>query len=331
MAVIEARAWGRRAIRLAVSGALIAWVLRGVDLSRVGEVVAGANVPLIVVAFLSYFVGYVASVARWRVLLAAQGVTPRFSYLYWSFMVGMFFNQLLPSTIGGDLARYKYTAAGGRGAALSAVLLDRAFGSISLVAFAALGFALSGSSEILPARLPQTIAVLLCIGLVALAFAFCWPEQTLRPARRAIAAWPQRLRERLEGLFDAAAAFGGRYDVIFAALSWSLVLQTIVIGHYYAVGVALGLNVPLHAYAFIVPLAIVVMALPISVNGIGVREGILGYLLGLHGVDPNTSLVFAWVLYAMLLAHGLLGGIVFAVLRAARHGEIGPPAGAAEP
>ena len=60
------------------------------------------------------------------------------------------------------------------------------------------------------------------------------------------------------------------------------------------------------------------MALPISVNGIGVREGILGYLLGLYSVDASTSLVFAWVVYAMLLGQGLLGGVVFAVLKAWR-------------
>ena len=45
-------------------------------------------------------------------LLAVQGIRPRFSYLYWSFMIGVFFNQLLPTTIGGDVARYQYTAAG---------------------------------------------------------------------------------------------------------------------------------------------------------------------------------------------------------------------------
>ena len=97
-------------------------------------------------------------------------------------------------------------------------------------------------------------------------------------------------------------------DVAFAALAWSLVLQCVVVGHYYIAGLALGIDVSLGAYALIVPLATVVMALPISINGIGVREGILGLLLGLYGVDPSTSLGFAWILYAMLLGQGLLGG-----------------------
>jgi hypothetical protein len=79
--------------------------------------------------------------------------------------------------------------------------------------------------------------------------------------------------------------------------------------------------VPLVAFAFIAPVATVVMALPISINGIGVREGVLGYLLGLYGVDVSTSLVFAWVLYALVLGQGLLGGVVFAMLKAERRVE----------
>ena len=120
-------------------------------------------------AFASYFVGYAVSVARWRVLLAVQGIRPRFSYLYWSFMIGVFFNQLLPTTIGGDVARYQYTAAGGRGAALSAVLLDRVFGTVSLMVFAMAGLALACSgNETLPQGLLRPVAALLVVGLLIL-------------------------------------------------------------------------------------------------------------------------------------------------------------------
>ncbi len=133
MSVFESHRWLGYVLRLGVSASLIAWMLGRAELSRVGDVLRAADAMLIAVAFASYFVGYMVSVARWRVLLAVQGIRPRFSYLYWSFMIGVFFNQLLPTTIGGDVARYQYTAAGGRGAALSAVLLDRVFGTVSLM------------------------------------------------------------------------------------------------------------------------------------------------------------------------------------------------------
>jgi glycosyltransferase 2 family protein len=311
----QSRRWLGPLLRLVVSVSLIVWILRGADLARVGDVLRSADAGLLLVAFMSYFVGYVVSVARWRVLLAVQGVKPPFAYLYGSFMIGMFFNQLLPTTIGGDVVRYQYTSAGGRGAAASAVLLDRTFGTVALMIFAVAGFALAQDDALLPQTLLQAVAALLFGGLLVLAFAFVAPASPDGWVRRATLALPGKARAPAENLLAQFAAFRRRHDVVLAALGWSLVLQCIVVAHYLLVGVALGLDVPLSAYVFIVPLATVAMALPISINGIGVREGVLGYLLGLHGVDASTSLVFAWVLYAMLLAHGLLGGVVFSAVR----------------
>ena len=324
MSAFESHRWLGYVLRLGVSALLIAWMLGRAELSRVGDVLRAADATLIALAFATYFVGYLVSVARWRVLLAVQGIRPRFSYLYWSFMIGVFFNQLLPTTIGGDVARYQYTAAGGRGAALSAVLLDRVFGTVSLMVFAMAGLALAlvHGDETLPQGLLRPVAALLVVGLLILVFAFLLPGPASSLLRRAVLMLPRGGRGPFEKLLGAFAAFRGRHYVAFAALGWSLVLQCVVVGHYYLAGLALGIDVPLSAYVFIVPLATVVTALPISINGIGVREGILGYLLGLYGVDPSTSLVFAWVLYAMLLGQGLLGGVVFALLKAWRRERV---------
>ena len=312
MSVFESHRWLGYVLRLGVSASLIAWMLGRAELSRVGDVLRAADAMLIAVAFASYFVGYMVSVARWRVLLAAQGIRPRFSYLYWSFMIGVFFNQLLPTTIGGDVARYQYTAAGGRGAALSAVLLDRVFGTVSLMLFVDRGAGVGAWKRDVAAGTAET-----CCGAAGRRGADTWVRFPATGAassllRRGVLLLPRGARGPFEKLLGAFAAFRGRHDVAFAALGWSLVLQCVVVGHYYLAGLALGIDVPLGAYVLVVPLATVVMALPISINGIGVREGILGYLLGLYGVDPSTSLVFAWVLYAMLLGQGLLGGVVFA-------------------
>ena len=190
MSVFESHRWLGYALRLGVSASLIAWMIGRAELSHVGDVLRAADAMLIAVAFASYFVGYMVSVARWRVLLAAQGIRPRFSYLYWSFMIGVFFNQLLPTTIGGDVARYQYTAAGGRGAALSAVLLDRVFGTVSLMLFVIAGLALAQGNETLPQGVLRPVAVLLVVGVLMLGFAFLLPGSALEPAaaRRAATA-----------------------------------------------------------------------------------------------------------------------------------------------
>jgi uncharacterized protein (TIRG00374 family) len=313
------RAMLKMMLRLGVSALLIGLILSRTDLASVGAALGGVSPGLLSAAFASYFVGYLFSVARWRTLLAAHAVPPSFGYLYGSFMVGMFFNQLLPTTVGGDIARYHYTAAGGRGAALSAVVLDRVFGGVALIIFAGVGLIIIGPDAPLPAAFVATLAVTLVVGLLVITAAFMLRQSWLDRLRRWSQRCPARVHTIFERLLAAFAAFRGRYDVVLAALLWSGLLQCVVIVHYYIVGLALGLTIPWQAYVLIVPLALAITMLPISINGVGVREGAFAYLLGLYGVELPVSIAFAFVMYALMLGQGLLGGLVFALLRARPH------------
>ena len=185
MSVFESHRWLGSVLRFGVSASLIIWMLGRAELDRVGQVLRAADVALITVAFASYFVGYAVSVARWRALLAVQGIRPRFSYLYWSFMIGVFFNQLLPTTVGGDVARYQYTAAGGRGAALSAVLLDRVFGTAALLLFTITGLALTWGSGTVPRALLAPVAALVVLGLLVIGCLLLFPGAALGLLRHA--------------------------------------------------------------------------------------------------------------------------------------------------
>src|SRR5690606_900503 len=103
----ESSAGGRRsgrvlAIKAAVSALLIYWILQTIDLKEVVRAVRTAYVPLLVTAFFLHFVGNILSVQRWRLLLKVHGVRLKFLFLVGSYMVGVFFNNFLPSTIGGD-------------------------------------------------------------------------------------------------------------------------------------------------------------------------------------------------------------------------------------
>jgi len=308
----------RTLLRVCVSVGLIAVVLSRAELAEVGRLMAEASMPLLAVAFMSYFVGYLASVARWSTLLAAHEVRPGFGYLYSSFMIGMFFNQLLPTTVGGDVARYHYTSGASRAAAFSAVIMDRIFGMVALMMFALAGLMVAGRSGGMPLELAQAVAALLAVGLLAIGTIFMLPAAGFDRLRGLYRWLPAAVVALLDKMLGAFAAFRGRRDVVLAALAWSLLLQCVVIGHYYVVGLALGLTVPFYAYVFIVPLAIVVMMLPISINAIGVRESAFVYLLGLYDVAPSTGVAFSWLVYALILGHGLLGGLVFASVRRAR-------------
>ncbi|HEX2645438.1 MAG TPA: lysylphosphatidylglycerol synthase transmembrane domain-containing protein, partial [Thermoanaerobaculia bacterium] len=137
---------GLLALRAAVSAALIGWLLRRTDFAAVGHAFRAADLRFVVLALLLIPLGYLTSVNRWRLLLRAQGGDAPLSFLLQSLMVGIFFNNLLPSTIGGDAIRAWDTARAGvdRATAVAVVVVDRFVGLLALMLFAAVGLPLSG-------------------------------------------------------------------------------------------------------------------------------------------------------------------------------------------
>jgi uncharacterized membrane protein YbhN (UPF0104 family) len=91
-----------------------------------------------------------------------------------------------------------------------------------------------------------------------------------------------------------------------------LLLQLNVILHFIIIAQAMGMDVPIVAMFVIIPVATVVMMLPVSINGIGLREAVFVMFFGLFGITSDQSIAFAWIAYGFVLAQGLLGGLVFA-------------------
>ncbi len=81
--------------------------------------------------------------------------------------------------------------------------------------------------------------------------------------------------------------------------------------NYYGYGTALGLHVPLYFYVIAIPFVSMIAALPISINGFGVRESAFVYLFSTIRIPAATSLLLALLVDAQLLLFGLLGGCIY--------------------
>ena len=84
---------------------------------------------------------------------------------------------------------------------------------------------------------------------------------------------------------------------------------------YYLLAQSLGLPVPFLNYFLIIPAALLVLMAPVSINGIGLREGAFVFFLGLYGIGRAEAVAFAWIAYGVLLIQGVLGGLVYAFRR----------------
>src|SRR5437762_4555411 len=136
---------GRRVLmmtaKIVVSAALLAFLFSKIDTARPWASARSASVPWLIAALGVYFVNMLASTWRWRLLLHAQDVNVPGRTLLGSYLVATFFNNFLPSNIGGDVIRIRDTAVATQSKTLATtvVLVDRGMGLLGLVLIVALG------------------------------------------------------------------------------------------------------------------------------------------------------------------------------------------------
>ena len=314
-------------VRVAASALLLTFVLWQVDLTDVLAAIVTTSLPLFVAASLFHVLGVVIRAIRWRLLLRAQGHEQSVADLSHAIMVGIFFNNLLPTSFGGDGYRALALArpCGSLATSSASVLADRILGVIALMVFAALALLIGVSTDLATAPIWITLTGV----AVALALAFVM----LRGDRRA---WLTRflpgrmLREKLDRFLEALAVYRDEPRVIAAGLLWSFVLQLEVIVQFYLFGLALGWSVPFIVYALFVPIILLLLMLPISIGGFGVREGLFAAFFSTVGVDAAHAVALSWLWYGSGLIQALYGGYMLAISRGERKRWVFPVIGAQE-
>lgn len=302
-------------IKALISAVLIYWILSGTNFKEIFISMSSANFILIILAFSLHFIGFYISAARWRLLLKAQGVNARISFLIKSYLVSSFFNNLLPSTVGGDTVRGydSYKAGASKPGAVAVIFVDRFLGLFVLMIFAlaAVSFAVKITAQSPLLFLWVSLAFLLMTLIVWIIF---FPSKKLLDLVDKIRVpFSAKLQRILEKTIEAFWIFKGQKIVLFKALGLSFLLQVIIIFYYFLISSALNFPVSYYNFFLIVPLSIFIMMLPISINGIGLRENIFFFFLSAFAVTKAESIAFAWIEYGMVIMLGLIGGIMYMI------------------
>jgi uncharacterized membrane protein YbhN (UPF0104 family) len=157
-----------------------------------------------------------------------------------------------------------------------------------------------------------------------------------RPLLRvALRLLPRRLRERLGPPLTRAQelllALYSRPGVLARMVGISILIQVCVCTSVACAGLAFGVRAAPGLYFAVVPVALAVTALPISINGLGVQDTVLQLLLGGLGVPASAALLLSIYLHALRNGVGLAGGLLFALTRRRGGPTIPDPVGEARP
>ncbi|MFB3818018.1 MAG: YbhN family protein [Candidatus Methylomirabilales bacterium] len=303
------RAWLPFAGKGAVSLLLLGILVWRVDLGRLLRTLGALPLPVFAAAFLAYLLGYILSTIRWQRLLLAEGVRLSFVRLVLVYFQGAFFNLFLPSLIGGDIFRgyaiYKITS--GHDAALASILVDRLSGFAALmgIAVVALGLAYRDVQDPLVAGMILGVA-----GVFAVVILVLQNRRLAGLAGRALAALRLgRHQAKLEGMVQSLQRYRGHRQALAQALLLSTLLQGLIIVTYWGIGEALAVGVPIGYFFLYVPLITVLAMLPVSVAGLGMREGGAVFFFAKVGVDAATALGMALIWFSLTVLVSSLGGL----------------------
>jgi uncharacterized membrane protein YbhN (UPF0104 family) len=292
-------------VRLLVTAGLLWALLARVDLSQAKALFDHLSVPLLAAGAAALLATSPFSALRWHVVLGAETTSPGPWTLLKIVLVGMFFNQTLPSGVGGDAVRaWRCHRLGvGAGAAIRSILLDRVTGYLVMVALFVAGLPLL--LHILPdAHQRYGVVALLGTALCGLFALFL------------IDYLPRRLLHfRLVAEFAALSREGRRLFARPARLGTIMGLAAATVGltilGFMLVAKSLGVDLSFISWAVIVPPVTLIQLVPVSLAGWGVREVGFVVVLAGFGIPAEAALAASLLVGLCLIVIGLPGGLLW--------------------
>lgn len=286
--------------KVATSCTLIALILIYVDLSKTLHTLAEIKISYLIIPIVISFLQTAISTYKWKIILSIDGFAVRFTYLFKSYLIGHFVSLFLPTSIGGDIYRIAAVKneVGDFSTGASSVIFDRVSGLYALLVLAS-----TGSFAFLHSGI--TIWLILLV-LSAPIFAYFFTKT------KAIAKFRDGKFQALEDLgkiIESQKSYISSKKLI-TVLIISIVFQSTAIIINYVYCQALSIQIPFTHLWAIVPLVYLTDVIPLSINGIGVRDSAFVFFFTLMGYAAESALALSITLISMRYLIGMTGGVL---------------------
>ena len=318
-------------LRFGVAGGALYLTFRGEDFGKIADVLLGLNLWVVAAALGSWVLSQVVFVSRWFLLLKIQGIAIGFWAAFRLHMLGVFYNNCLPTSVGGDLIRawYVTTHTDKKLEAALSVFVDRIIGVTGLVimAFCCWWFIpVDGQKERLAfsfnlnflQRLSEYKWIFVTVGaffaVVILAFISSARGRDL--LRRSSQALRRRGAAVLQKIRKAIGIYWSKKSALALALLLTFSCQGIFIFGMWLVGREIGIDVHIKYYFVFFPVAWLVGVLPISIGALGIWEGTLKLMFGKVATGLGEHLSALALCHRIIWLFGSLPGVVIHLMGA---------------
>lgn len=292
-------------VKLLLSVAVLVYIARGLDLRQLRTHLVSVDPVLFVVALALIFLQTFVLNGRWELIMRALGVPLNWLAGWRILMISLWFNQVLPSSVGGDAVRMWLLRQRGVqwSEAVKGVAADRFTALIGLIVLMVAGLPL------LLSRVSNPAAILAIGGLTLAGVAGTVVLLTLdRLPKRLIALPAIASFVRFGALVRFLLLQSERRGLLFGS---ALLIHLVTAAACYALARGVGAQLSVLDAGILIPPVVLLTAVPISISGWGVREGAMVACLGLAGVPSEEALSVSLLLGAISVIVGLVGGVIW--------------------
>lgn len=297
-------------LRLIVGLSLIFFIFYRIEWSEFIDIVTRIKpIYICIPILLFFFPGVWLSVLKWKYLLSIHDIYKPFKQLYLYYLIGSFYNNFLPTTVGGDISRVVYLNHGINKPAeiTSSIIVERLTGVIALLFLALFSIILERSFvfEHL-SLLHATLIFFIAIISVFLIYKYANFEKKIQKFK-----FLPKIKAKFTELYDSIYYYKHNTKILWVVFLLSIAFVLLGAFSTYLYFLSIGIRIPIIKLVLIYTTVQLMGLLPISINSIGITEGSYIILFGLIGINSVDALTVALLGRVLLMLVSLSGGFVF--------------------
>ncbi|MEK6791420.1 MAG: lysylphosphatidylglycerol synthase transmembrane domain-containing protein [Deltaproteobacteria bacterium] len=297
-------------LKVCVSGFILYVLFSKIDMALFWRTAISVKPYVIVLIALFFVCTQAVSTYRWSIVLKKDMEVKYFKLLS-IYFIGMFFNNFLPTMVGGDLVKgyflYRYSQRGD--VSFASMFMDRYSGFTALMVLTALSL-IPGYALIKGTPLPIFLALL--IGAFVMASLVIWVG-SLHTWVMALLSMVRffGINKKIDAFYNVLMSYKKHRGLLVKIFLCSLFVQSGVIIGYYLLGVQLGINISIGYYFLLIPLTTVISMLPLSLAGLGIREGAFIFLFPMVGATKEQAVTLSLMWFAITAIVSIIGGVEY--------------------
>lgn len=291
---------GKTWLKILISLALLSFFLVNSGINKTLEELSSANLWYVPLGIGMYLLSQFISAYRWQVLAKPLGFNLSLREFFDYYLIGMFFSLFLPGSIGGDVLRMYYLARRcnrKKREALLTVLAERGVGLVAVLMMTG-AICLTPVVAPIPSAIRYTMIGMAACALLGYILVRVVPVQALTQK------FPKL------GILAQAEVYWKDTPLLLNSVGISVLIQLVMIAIQVMITMALGIKIPLLYLVAVYGIVGLISVIPISFNGIGVREGAYTSLFALAGIPAHTGLAFALYWFLISALTSLVGGLI---------------------